>query len=285
MSNPITVYGIDFTSRPSLKKPITCLECRLIGNVLQVVETGRWKCFEEFEEFERFLTRPPAGPQWIAGIDCPFGMPRKFIENMTWPTRWADYIDQKVEALDRRGWRKTLEDYKRPRRYGDKEHRRDTDIAARSLSPQKLYGTPVGLMFFEGAPRLRKAGVMIPGLQDGCPERLVVEAYPGVVVRNLVGKKVSYKADSKGKQTDCHLRTRKLIIKKLVDGTAEKIYGITVQNLTDPCFANDPTGDRLDALLCSVQAAWAWRSGAPNFGLPTPICPTEGWIADPMPPK
>jgi hypothetical protein len=133
---------------------------------------------------------------------------------------------------------------------------------------------------------------MIPGLQDGCPERLVVEAYPGVAVRNLAGRKLSYKTDSKGKQTEAsklilknHLKARKHILKKLVDGTAEKVYGIQVQDLSDPHFAKDPTGDRLDALLCSVQAAWAWRSGAPNFGLPTPICPTEGWIADPMPPK
>ena len=62
-------------------------------------------------------------------------------------------------------------------------NRRATDIAASSISPQKLYGVPVGLMFFEGAPRLMRLGVTIPGLQSGDPERIVVEAYPGVLAR------------------------------------------------------------------------------------------------------
>lgn len=56
---------------------------------------------------------------------------------------------------------------------GDKEHRRVTDIAAGSISPQKIYGVPVGLMFFEGAPRLIKSGVTIPILQTGDPSRIV----------------------------------------------------------------------------------------------------------------
>jgi hypothetical protein len=55
-----------------------------------------------------------------------------------------------------------LEVYRSHRPFGDKEHRRKTDIAASSISPQKLYGVPVGLMFFEGAPRLVKSGVTIP---------------------------------------------------------------------------------------------------------------------------
>jgi hypothetical protein len=56
-----------------------------------------------------------------------------------------------------------------------------TDIAAGSVSPQKLYGVPVGLMFFEGAPR------PIPKLHYGDPKRIVVEAYPGVLDYNKWG--------------------------------------------------------------------------------------------------
>ena len=52
-----------------------------------------------------------------------------------------------------------------------------------------------------------------------------------------------------------------------------------LRNLIEAIPETDWT--HLDALLCCVQAGWAWRSGPPNFGLPTPICPTEGWIADP----
>jgi hypothetical protein len=47
---------------------------------------------------------------------------------------------------------------------------------AGSISPQKLYGTPVALMFFEGAPRLLRSGVSIPHMHAGDPERMVVEA-------------------------------------------------------------------------------------------------------------
>ena len=35
-------------------------------------------------------------------------------------------------------------------------------------------------------------------------------------------------------------------------------------------------GDRLDAVLCLVQAAWA--STQPRFGLPADVDPLEGWI-------
>ena len=209
-TSAIAVYGIDFTSRPTRGKPITCIECRLVGDLLQAVKMRKWR---SFEEFERFLATPPAGTSWITGIDFPFGLPLRFIENMGWPTRWAEYIDQKVQPLDRASWRKTLDDYKRPRPAGDKEHLRATDRAAGSLSPQKQYGVPVGMMFFEGAPRLRRAGVMIPGLQDGSPRRLVVEAYPGIAVRHLVGR-VSYKDDSGRKQTEEQLTARKRIPKR-----------------------------------------------------------------------
>ena len=84
---------------------------------------------------------------------------------------------------------------------GDKEHRRQTDFAAGSISPQKLYGVPVGLMFFEGAPRWWKQGSPIPHLQQGDPKRIVIEAYPGVLARQIIDRR-KYKDDTK-EQTDC----------------------------------------------------------------------------------
>lgn len=38
MTDGLKIYGIDFTSRPSRRKPITCLECRLVGDFLQPVQ-------------------------------------------------------------------------------------------------------------------------------------------------------------------------------------------------------------------------------------------------------
>ena len=198
----MNVYGIDFTSRPNRRKPITCLACVLEGDVLHAGELREWASFEDFED-----ALQQHGP-WIAGIDFPFGQSREFIENIGWPETWQGYVDH-VSSLTRDEFRAALDDYRAPRPTGDKEHRRATDIAAKSISPQKLYGTPVGLMFFEGAPRLRAATVTIPGLQDDDPNRIVVEAYPGVLARHFIGRR-SYKQDTK-KETDrrpTHCQTR-----------------------------------------------------------------------------
>ena len=125
-------YGIDFTSRPKNRKPLTCLECSLEGDVLRAGELIKWS---KFEDFETALVRP--GP-WIAGIDFPFGLPRKFIENIGWHLTWAGYVEH-ARVLGRRGFRDALDTYRSTRPAGDKEHRRATDIAAGSISPQKLY--------------------------------------------------------------------------------------------------------------------------------------------------
>ena len=50
----------------------------------------------------------------------------------------------------------------------------------------------------------------------------------------------------------------------------------------DPDFVDDPTGDSLDAPLCAVHAAWAWRNRGRIFNGPRAgIDLREGWIADP----
>ena len=286
----ITVFGIDFTSAPKRRKPILCLECRLVGDVLEIVGVQPWHAFGTFAEFEAFLQAPPpaSSEAWIAGADLPFGLSIRFIDDMQWPRRWGDYIDRHLAPLCRQGWqgrqawRRILDDYKENRRFGDKEHLRRTDELAGSLSPQKQYGVPVGLMLLEGAPRLRAAGVTIPGLQEGSPERLVVEAYPGVAVDNLMREKLSYKTDTVRKQTAKQCKNRRSILETLL-ARSRKIYGIEVRGTEGhDVLVEDGTGDHLDALLCAVQAAWAWRDRSSDFGLTAAICSSEGGIADPM---
>ena len=267
----VRVLGIDFTSRPTRRKPITCLECRLTGDHLQAHELAEWPSFAAFEQA---LRRP--GP-WIAGIDFPFGQARRFIETIRWPATWAGYVDH-AAGLGREGFRAALDAYRAGRPAGDKEHRRACDIRAGSISPQKLYGTPVGLMFFEGAPRLRAAGVSIPGLQQGDPGRIVVEAYPGVLARRLIGK-TPYKQDSKAKQTAAQAQARLELLARITNGVLEETYGLSVS--APASLADDPGADHLDALLCAVQAAWAWRRRDPGVGLPAETDPLEGWISDP----
>jgi hypothetical protein len=272
------VIGIDFTSRPSRGKPLTCMHGSLEGHVLHI-DPDRFERWQTFREFEEALRRP--GP-WIAGIDFPFGQSRTFIENIGWPRDWSGYVNH-AHSLGREGFRDKLDGYRATRRYGDKEHRRVTDIAAKSISPQKLYGVPVGLMFYEGAFRLLQSGVTIPMLQSGDPERVVVEAYPGVLARQLIGRD-SYKNDDVKKQTEPLRVKRHAILNQILDGRIEASHGLRVassKNLKH--LAEDPTGDQLDSLLCAIQAAWAWNMRQQNHG--APACADtllEGYIADPM---
>lgn len=270
----MAVFGIDFTSRPARRKPITLARCVLRGDVLTFVELALLPTFADFE----CLLRAP-GP-WIAAMDFPFGHARRFVEGVGWPLAWADYVDT-AHRLGRDGYRRALEDYKAPRAAGDKEHRRAADRLAASISPQKLYGVPVALMFFEGAPRLLAAGVTIPGVLAGDPQRIVVEGYPGVLARRLIGRR-SYKNDDRAKQTAA-LHDGRLALLDALRRRSVELYGITL-DLPDAAgdgMVDDPSGDRLDALLCAVQAAWAWRRRDDGFGAPADLDPLEGWIADP----
>lgn len=268
----LNVYGIDFTSRPKRRKPLTCLHCILEDGVLTAQELQEWN---SYEQFEASLQEP--GP-WIMGVDFPFGQSAQFIRNIGWPLSWSGYVEH-AASLGRAGFRNALTDYRIARPYGDKEHRRRTDIGASSISPQKLYGVPVALMFFEGAPRLVKSGVSIPMLQEGDPNRVVVEAYPGVLARRVIGKR-SYKNDTVKRQTDELFAARVDMLSYILSGSTEPEFGFKV---TAPMsLADDASGDQLDALLCAMQAAWAWTMRNENYGAPHDADPLEGWIADPV---
>ncbi|GGF76939.1 hypothetical protein GCM10011402_32060 [Paracoccus acridae] len=264
------ILGIDFTSRPSRRKPITCIYCTLDDHALRMQSFQEW---HSYEIFEAALAMP--GP-WIAGIDFPFGQSRRFVETIGWPQSWAAYVHH-AGQLGRNGFREALNGYKENRVAGDKEHRRATDEAAGSISPQKLYGVPVGLMFFEGAPRLLASRVTIPHLQEGDPERIAIEAYPGVLARQFIGRR-SYKNDTRKKQTADQHEARGALLQALRE-EAPRRYGFGIYAQDGLC--DDPGADHLDALLCAVQAAWAWRQRIERFGAPETVDRLEGWIADP----
>ena len=266
------VYGIDFTSRPSEEKPLVYLECEFDGLTLRAGNPRKWK---EFRDFEKFLS---SEGDWIAGMDFPFGLPRKFIENIGWPSTWRSYVDY-VGSLERSKFREILDEYKENRQKGDKEHLRLVDVAAGSISPQKQYGVPVALMFFEGAPRLLQSGVSLPGVLKGSPKRNVVEAYPGVLAKRLIPKR-PYKADVKKKQTQEQQQARIDLFDKLINGACLKDYGFAIEAESSIC--DDPSGDELDTLLCAMQAAWAWSKKEDAFGAPRELDSLEGWIADPI---
>ncbi|MEM9333863.1 MAG: DUF429 domain-containing protein [Pseudomonadota bacterium] len=257
------IYGIDFTSRPTRSKPITCVKTRLSGQSLSFEHLESWT---SFSEFEAFLERD--GP-WIAGLDFPFGQARRFLENMRWPTEWPGYAER-VAGMTRPEFRELLDDYRRDREPGDKEHKRETDRLTGAVSSQKLYGVPVALMFYEGVPRLWRSPVSIPLLRPTLDSRVALEAYPGVLARELIGRR-PYKQDVRDKQSEAQRVAREDLCNALRNGGG----GLEVE--VPDSLVDDPKADTLDALLCAVQAAKA--AAAPDYGIPDDADPAEGWIA------
>jgi hypothetical protein len=266
---PTIVYGIDFTSAPSRRKPITCLRARFDGEALAFEELVP---LYDFDGFEALLAKP--GP-WIAGIDFPFGQSRRLVENIGWPQAWEDYV-REIGRLSRTAFRDALEDYKRDRLPGDKHHKRACDVLTRSQSPQTLYRTPVALMFYEGAPRLLESGVHLPYNHDGDASRVVLEAYPGVAARRLIGE-TGYKSDDPRRQTTEQLHARRALMSRLAGEAGETFYGFRID--APPELADDPGADELDALICAVQAAWGHSQR--RYGAPRNLDRLEGWITDP----
>ena len=62
-------------------------------------------------------------------------------------------------------------------------------------------------------------------------------------------------------------------------------YGVAVEmgRFFSRHLRADGRGDLVDAVLCAVQAAWAWRHRERGFGFPPEVDPVEGWIAEPTP--
>jgi len=45
------IYGLDFTSAPTRRKPITCIGCQLHENELDVQSAQNFSTFSEFEDW------------------------------------------------------------------------------------------------------------------------------------------------------------------------------------------------------------------------------------------
>jgi hypothetical protein len=267
----VRVYGVDFTSAPSRRKPTCVAVCLLSGDELGFERLER---LTSLASFEASLRVP--GP-WIAGFDFPFTQSRTFLRNMDWPSDWGAYADR-IGRMTKAEFRSALEYYKANRAPGDREHSRGFEVGTGAVSPQKLYGVPVALMQFEGAPRLRAAGVHIPGLQDGDRTRVAIEAYPGVAARALIGR-TSYKNDQVSKQTSEQARARREILRRLTGEEGRARFGLRVE--AQEWVAEEPGADPLDALLCAVQAAWAARLMDREPERLARLDLSEGWIADP----
>lgn len=278
---PVLLHGVDFTSAPSRRKPITVADGRVErcgdGRALRL---ERIQVLPALEAFEGWLRRP--GP-WLAACDFPFGLPRPLLAALGWPhapcgrdSAWAASI-RHLADLSRAQMIGHFRAYCDARPPGSKFAHRATDRPAGSSPSMKWVNPPVALMLHAGAPRLLAAGVDLPGLHAGDPGRVVLEAYPGFVARALIGR-CSYKADDRARQTPDRREARARIVAGLERG--DHRFGLPLvlgAALREACIA-DPAGDLLDAVLCLVQAAWGWQRRGQRYGLPESVDPVEGWI-------
>ncbi|TVO53112.1 DUF429 domain-containing protein [Denitromonas halophila] len=265
------LIGVDFTSAPRAAKPITVAHGRLAG---EEIHLDRLAALPDWPSFDALLNTP--GP-WLGAFDFPFGLPREGLTALGWPhPDWATLV-RHVATLSKTDFRAALDADRLRRPMGARYPHRATDATAHSHSPMKLVNPPVGLMFFEGAPRLLAAGCRLPGLHDGDPMRIAVEAYPGLLARRIT--RASYKSDTRRKQSPERLAARQHIVAELIAGTALAGLRLTLTPEQRTSLIADARGDWLDAVLALAQAARCARHGAPQFGMPAHADPLEGWIA------
>lgn len=273
------LLGCDFSSRPGASKQIVVAQGDLQGHT---VHLRALQGFGTLSAFGQWLARPG---RWIGGFDLPFGLPRELVEHLGWPTEWrlcmAHYC-----GLERPEIRRLFQEFCAARPVGAKFAHRATDGPARSSPSMKWVNPPVAYMLHAGVPLLLAAGAHMPGLHagdlhdvdaHGQPRRVALEAYPGMLAREVLGLR-SYKSDEPARQ-DVQRRTRRAeLVDALAEGRTRLGLTLSLEPRERERLIADGRGDALDAVLCLVQAAWGAARGAPWYGLPPDMDRLEGWI-------
>jgi hypothetical protein len=276
------LLGCDFSSSPSHRKPIViALGSSLNGRVM----LSKLEYLTSLGDFFEWLNQ--AQP-WVGAFDLPFGLPRELVQTLGWPNTWAECMAH-YSRLSRDQIRADFAAFCQTRPQGGKFAHRATDRLAGSSPSMKWVTPPVAFMLHAGVPLLLQAGVTLPGLHrgddrnrdaNGRPMRVAVEAYPGLLARELLGRR-SYKSDDKARQTPARLIARKDLITALEQGNTRLELRLKLTHAQRDRLVDDARGDALDAVLCLMQAAWAqqqFASGDSLYGLSPDMDPLEGWI-------
>ena len=269
--------GVDFTSAPSRRKPVALAEGVRRGDCVHLVSQHDVPTHEALAER---LARP--GP-WVGGFDLPFGLPRELVQALGWPTDWRDCMAH-YAALPRPQIRDLFAAFCASRPAGSKFAHRACDLPAGSSPSMKWVNPPVAWMLHAGVPLLLQAGVELPaheapadpGPTPSPSRRVALEAYPGLLAREVVGRQ-SYKSDDVRRQSAERRKVRQMIVQALQAGRTRLGLSLELDRAQAAALVEDAQGDRLDAVLCLVQAAWS--AAQPRWGLPVQVDPLEGWIA------
>lgn len=307
---PGTLLGLDFSCAPSPRKPLTLAWGRRAGAVVKLDKVDEIPTLAGLEQ----VLANTRGV--LAACDFPFGLPRPFVQALCAhppkdfpaehlaslrlamqqaPGPGPTAADTLITALhahcqDRAGFQRLVDGWGQTwdlqRGEGSKLLHRPTDTAVPgigSTSPLQTRYVPVGKMYFEGLHRLVQADFTLPGLRQGRPDALAFEAYPGFLSGEVLGRR-SYKSDQSApaEQQQARLIARMDLVDALEQGRTRLDLRLKLSPAQRDFIVADAKGDRLDAALCLVQAAWAQREGereSPHsWGLPKAVDPIEGWI-------
>lgn len=273
MDDGLLLLGVDFSSRPTRRKPIVLALGRASGRGVALAELQRMPTPEAFSEW---LGRPG---RWVGGFDFPFGLPRELVQQLGWPQQWEPCV-RHYASLQRADIRARFAAFCAARPAGGKFAHRATDGPAGASPSMKWVNPPVAWMLHAGVPALLAAGVHLPGLHEGDPDRVALEAYPGLLAREILGRR-SYKSDDRAKQTPERLQARRELLAALEHGRTRLGLRLQIDAVQREELLMDGSGDSLDAALCLLQAGWALArhgEGHARYGLPLEMDPLEGWI-------
>ena len=262
--------GVDFSSNPSRRKPITVATGRLAadGATLHVEALAELHTLDAFAAW----LAPPG--HWLGAFDFPFGLPRTFVQAHALGASAAEVIAEvHRRAPNRMAWRALIDAWGNTRPAGARLLHRRTDAASpvTSTSPLQTRYVPVGLMYYEGVARLVASGADMPGLRAGDADRIALEGYPRRLAHALVARR-SYKNG----EDEARRATREAMVAALEAGAAGPRLSLCGDRVLRSTLIADAGGDRLDAVLCLVQAAIASR--LERYGLPDEVDAVEGWI-------
>ena len=295
--SPAWLLGVDFSCAPAARKPIVAAWGRRHGAVVKLEALEQIVTLEGFEALLS-PTHPRSAQGWIGGFDFPFGLPRVFVDALRadsgLPLADARELITHLRGRcpERQAFQRLIDAWGQQWGQGTRPatlpHRPcDTAMAGvSSTSPLQTRYVPVGKMYFEGLWRLVQAGIDLPGLLQDTPEpagpaRIAFEAYPGFLAHEILGRQ-SYKTDARD-QVDAARRLvqRLSLIDALEQGRTRLGLRLKLTPAQRDHLASDPQGDRVDAVLCLLQAGWAdirRSQGDARAAQPHDMDRVEGWI-------